>query len=47
MSKRQFTRQEAGQSGKGVTWKNEPERVIVTKFKGWCSICFGDIEVGE
>ncbi len=47
MSKRKFPDKKLGRPVKGVTWKNEPERVIVAKFKGWCSECFGDVEVGE
>lgn len=47
MTKRKYKEKKLGRPVKGVTWKNEPERVIVAKFKGWCSNCFEDIEVGE
>lgn len=47
MTKRKFSDKKLGRPVKGVTWKNDPERVIVAKFAGYCSECFGDIEVGE
>ena len=45
--KNRFPDKKLGRPRKGVDWKNDPERVIVAKFKGWCSNCFEDIEVGE
>jgi hypothetical protein len=47
MSSRKFPDKKLGRPRKGVDWKNDPERVIVTKFKGWCSTCFEDIAPGE
>lgn len=47
MSKRKFPDKKLGRHRKGVDWKNDPERVIISKFGGYCSSCFEDISAGE
>ena len=44
---RKFPDKKLGRHRKGVDWKNDPKRVIIAKFDGWCSECFGDIKAGE
>ena len=47
MSRRKYPDKKLGRPVKGVDWKYTPERVIIAKFDGWCSNCFGDIKTGE
>lgn len=47
MRQRKYQDKKLGRPVKGVDWKNNPERVIIAKFDGWCSDCFEDIKAGE
>ena len=47
MTQRKFSEKKLGRHRKGVDWKDNPERVIVAKYDGYCSSCFEDIYAGD
>lgn len=47
MSKSRYPDKKLGRHRKGVDWKDDPERVIVARYRGHCGECLEDIEIGE